>query len=704
MIGFGETAERAGRGHFLVAVVLATLTASCGRTDERRAAAQGGAGAGAEAPGGAGSGAGTTGIVPSEAPPFSIPSAPTSLTLVPCDAISQPEPLGFLPDGRAVVVQRLFRDGKDGGDLVRAWDITTDELETLLVAQPAADIGLADDGARIFESFSLPPAHEPGVRVHTVQGRTVSSSEPMAMTLTAFSGDGNFVLDQNLRRFTLAGELDFDFSAALGEADHALESPVGMSASGDAIATHGYSETGQPLLFVMHDDGSVLALPAEASDLDHCCSEPLSCRSQCGVSFSRDGRYLLSVRRLRKLTVWDLSTETLVLRVDEPSLSSASFAPGSNRLLIATELGVTERNIEGSEELAWRLDGRHPFAIGPEAVLGAESNALVVASREQVLGRWQQPQPTWGAAAVAVTDEAAFAYAADDELPDGFWMMVARYVPDHAGPTATLRAEESQSEWNGQILLSPDEQRVAVVFPDTIRILDATTLEPFVSLPTGAGAIAWSPDGKYLVATPDLHYRDYERAAYVPTKSLTFWSSTSGKLEATYATPTYARSVAFSADGSKVVASGHEIRVPVPDPAGSLTGRPSTQFFNEGAPISFSLDVVTGETSLNDFGELIGWTRELVATERGVFRVSTGEQVSAFDAWNAPDPPVSVVLSPDASLGLAGFPYPQGNLFGVLTGQELIRAGFLSSQMGLAMSRSGGRVMTGSAIYCASSP
>jgi hypothetical protein len=482
-----------------------------------------------------------------------------------------------------------------------------------------------------------------------------------------------------------------------------------MSSNGDAIAKQGYlAETQQPVMFVVYEDGSVKEL-AEAPNLDGCCfgDETLACGSRCGSAFSRDGRYLLSVRSGAQLRVWDLSTEALVVRLDEPSLRSASFAPGTNRLLIATEIGVAEQNIEGSEQSAWNFDGSQSFAVGRSAVLGVQAGALVVVSREQTLGRWQQPRPTWEASAVEVTDEAAFAFAADDDEPaGGFWMMVARYVPDHAGPTATLRAKESQSEWNGQILLSPDMQRVAVVFPDSIRILDATTLEPIVSLPTGASAIAWSPDGKYLAATPDLHYRDPGRLTYVPTKALTFWDSTSGKLEASYATPTYAQSVAFNADGSRVAGSGRELRVVAPEPGPSANERTVTQFFPEGNPISFSLNVLTGETTLEDFGAFIGTTRELIATERGIFRISTGEQVSAFEAWQSAGLPERVVFSSNASVGLAvyGNPYTPSKLFGVLDAHELASGPSGGSRVGLALSRDGRRVAMRTSIYCASVP
>jgi hypothetical protein len=225
-------------------------------------------------------------------------------------------------------------------------------------------------------------------------------------------------------------------------------------------------------------------------------------------------------------------------------------------------------------------------------------------------------------------------------------------------------------------------------------------------LPTGAGAIAWSPDGAYLVATPDLHYRDPGRPAYIPTKTLTFWSSSSGKLEATFATPTFASGVAFSADGSKLVGSGYEVKA-VKGDSGADPGEPTfTLFAPQGDPISFSLDVLTGETSPNHFGELIGWTRELVATKQGVFRVSTGEQVSTIEASQADVLPERVVFSSNAAVALAAShdPLAPAKLFAVLGGQELARGAFAGARMGMALSRDGRRVAAGSSIYCVSAP
>lgn len=184
---------------------------------------------------------------------------------MPCDAISRPEPRGFLADGRAVLTQRL----PSSGGLVRAWDVTSNELETLLVTEQDASIRLSEDGATIFESFTRTSA-EPAFRVHTIADGVVSSGEPTVMPLAAVSGDGGFVLDENLRRFTSAGEPDFDFSVSLPNASGAPSGHVGMSFSGDAIVTLGYTtETLQSVLSVLREDGSVMVL-TEPPDLESC--------------------------------------------------------------------------------------------------------------------------------------------------------------------------------------------------------------------------------------------------------------------------------------------------------------------------------------------------------------------------------------------------------------------------------------------------
>jgi hypothetical protein len=106
---------------------------------------------------------------------------------------------------------------------------------------------------------------------------------------------------------------------------------------------------------------------------------------------------------------------------------------------------------------------------------------------------------------------------------------------------------------------------------------------------------------------------------------------------------------------------------------------------------------------LNDFGELIGSTRELVATERGIFRVSSGEQVAGFAAaWGLDFVPGRVVFSPDASVGLAAPEASdgQGKLCGVLGAHELTAVPSVAPWMGVALSQGARRVALHQAIYC----
>ncbi|HEX2871572.1 MAG TPA: WD40 repeat domain-containing protein [Polyangiaceae bacterium] len=616
-----------------------------------------------------------------------------------------PQPLGLLP-GRALVLQPLRSfDGQPTSSLVRAWEPATNGLETLLVTKPGASVQLSGVGGRLFEKFRA-EGDEPRYRVHELASGVVASSEPIALQLSAISGDGNFVVDETLRRFKAAGELSFDFAPLLSVTLPAGARYAALSFTGDAVAVPtvtspmGADETGEWQITLANDDGTVLQL-ANAPRLDDCCDsgERIGCAPDCGLSFSQDGRYLLGVRRGHRLRAWDTGTGEVVLSIDEPGVQGATFLHGTNRLLIVRESGASEQNIDGTGQLAWSLDD-YRLVTGPDGALGYNDGALVLAARDQVTARWLQPNQTW-ASAVSVTDTEAFAIVPDPDFDAPFPLMVARYAANRAGPTAVFRPRETQSEWEGQIALSPDAQRIAVVFPDSIRILNATTLEPLASLATGAGYIAWSPDGRYVAASPDLHYRDDGRPAPDASKTLSFWDASSGELAAKYATPIHTFGFAFSADGTKVVGWGQTMQV---DEASRSSGGALTWFAPFDDAQSFSMDVLSGQVTGNDLGPQIGWTREVIATEQGIFRISTSELISAFEAVDGElNAPKRVVFAPDASVGAVAFDIPmQGKLFGVLQAEEARSAPFGDWRVGLSLSPGGRRFAVGEGVYCAS--
>jgi hypothetical protein len=644
-----------------------------------------------------------SGIVICPVPEFSVPVTTQTGQLVPCDSISLPEPLGFLADGRPVVAQTFGREHV----LVRSWDVASDDIETLFVARqgpfsPRHYLRVSDDGKTIVE---IPESDPAGFRVYDVERRQLVSPQPIAIAVAAVSADGRFVLDGNLRRFTTDGAPDFDF-APLVPKDAAVpfNARKALSPAGDAIAFEwsGADSNDQPIMVIDRDGGVVRF--SEAPHAGGSCIDP----ENCGLAFSPDRRHLLWFA-LGTLRVWETATARLVVRVDS-GVKGAAFIGAGGRLLIGGDRDVVERDVDRGDLAVWEIEGGPGFVTGGGAVLGYDRGGLLVAAERQVTGtdtavvirgRWRQPVRS-SPGAMAVSPDGVFANLNNwDEpprqSPGGFWeplQMVARFVTGKAGPAATLLTLEGQSQWDGHVLLSHDQRRVALVFPDSIRIADAASLSPLVTIGHGAAAIAWSPDDRYLASTPDLHERDPGRPLDVPSKHVTLWNTDSGALAARFATPVYPQQIAFSATGDRMIGwglGGEVIVVPRPSPSGDVW----TRFEGLEGRASFSIDLRTGLAVKTDAPPFIGSTRELIATEAGVFRVSTGQQLSSFVA----PLPERLVFSGDFSVALGVT--PEGvRLYAVHDGHQIAQGPSMSATDPLALSWDGRRVVVDEAVYC----
>ena len=357
------------------------------------------------------------------------------------------------------------------------------------------------------------------------------------------------------------------------------------------------------------------------------------------MAWSADGRHVLLY--MGSLRVWEVTTGQLIARLDDGVPSAAFSADGAHVVTGDGQGNLIERDLSGAATFTWPIHGDPRIAIGAQGkALGTDSPGLVVATRDRIEASWHQPDYGWPGA-LALTSDAMFAIALDWERNAvdsklSFNLMLARFAVDRAGPTAEFRPDESQSEFLGQVALSPDEQRVAVVFPDTVRILDAATLAPLATIPAGAGMIAWSPDGRYVAATPDLHYRDGNRPAYRPAQEVTVWNASSGSLAARLPTPTYPQAIAFDERGdcrglgypTLTVQSSQR------DTAGiSFSG--VTTFAFDGDAASFAIDLATSTLSPSNLPPYVGATRELVATEDAIVALSTGTTLAAI-----PDPAI----------------------------------------------------------------
>lgn len=398
------------------------------------------------------------------------------------------------------------------------------------------------------------------------------------------------------------------------------------------------------------------------------------------------------------LRVWEIATGALLVKLDQ-GVTSAAFSGSGDRIVTAVDGIVTERPVEGSTGtgavagLAWGLDGRWPFVVGRDVLAGRQGFDLVVVSRDgTAVARWPDAPRGWEGA-FAVTNDAAFAIAeewlGDRTTPSNAGHVLLRFEPERPGPVATFRASEMQSEWDGDIQLSPDGKRLAAVFPDSVRILDAATLALRATVASEAGAVVWSPDGRYIATTPNLHYRDPGKTPVVLSKTVRLWDAASGRLAARFDTPTYAAAVAFDETGARLRGWGTDIEV---TSAGEFI-----QIHTVGESIAFDVDLLTGAAAAISQRPFVGSARELVAVGASISRISTGAPVSTLMAGQAP---TRVLFSGDLSIALALGEWTT-DVYAVLDG-HLVAEGppFATHRDQAAVSADGRRVLLQANIYC----
>ncbi|HXU02395.1 MAG TPA: WD40 repeat domain-containing protein [Polyangia bacterium] len=642
-----------------------------------------------------------TGIVLSQPPPFAIGQAPAPTTFEVCDTLSQPEPVGFLADGRAVIGQTVRAADYSKVTLVRAWDPRTNAVERLFVGSPHYSGTLADilkissDGRRIVDTAYGQ------LRVYDLDRRALVTDQAMPAGVIAVAAGGEFVLGADLRRYTAAGEMDFDFMPFVPSDvryDDLDAFPGALSVAGDAAAVNTVdSVSGAAFVLVLYQDGRVVRLYGPPPD---------DCGGGgCGKAWSADGRNLLDFGA-GALTVWDVESASSLAHIDA-GVSAAAFSSDGTRVITADANGqMTERDLSGNALSTWAVAGDPRTAFGPGRVLGHDPSGLVVATGDRVEARWRQPGYSWPGAVAVTSAGVSYAITFDWDAPTSsmFPLMLARFDAGFAGPTAVFQPRESQSEWVGQVELSPDEQRVAAVFPDAIWIFDAATLSPLASIRVGAGMITWSPDGRYLATTPDFHYRDFGRRDYLPTPEVAVWNTSSGTLAARFQAPVYPKAIAYDAGGRTLVGWGLPTLTDMPHEAIAPQTGLLHSYTLGGDAAGFAIDLATSTASAKDLPPFVAATRDLIATERSIVSVSSGAALSTITA-----PISSGVFSPDFSVLLAVDQAPESvemnvRLLGVATGDVIASIPTTVGpypQPALAVSRGGRVVGVAGDFFCA---
>ncbi|HEY7374509.1 MAG TPA: hypothetical protein VIF57_20265 [Polyangia bacterium] len=638
-----------------------------------------------------------TGIVISTPPPFSIPPAPTAGNLQLCDVnASGAWPIGFLFDGRAIVGVPVS-DAGAGATWVLAWDPRTNAVEPLFTAKislPAPYAAtppfvVSADGRRIFEIAQMT-----SFRVHDVGGGARLSDEPIALDVTAVSGDGNVVLDVGLRVYSAAGQQQFDFSPLLPAGLHSAGLGLqALSFDGSAVAVGMIDADRTPSALVAYDDGRVVTLPDPGPYVD--CDG-----AGCGFSWSTDGRHVLQFGR-GGLRVWEVATAQLTARLDQ-SVAHAAFLADSDDIVTIDDQGnVAERAPSLTPTFTSGIVDRDAVFGAGGRQLGLDATGLAVVDHDGPEGRWPQfGSVDWlGAVAVRGTDSFQVISGGAETSAAGsllFPVRLERFEHGKAGPTAVFHSHAGQSEWRGDVALAPDQTQIAAVFPDLIVVLDPATLTPLARIDAAAGVIAWSPDGRYLAATPDLHYRDGSRPAYVPASEITVWEAATGKLARRFAAPAYAARIAYEQGGARLVGWGYPTLDAVPPTGG---GASQARF-----PVTFEIDLVTGQATTIDMPPFVAATRELVATPVDITSISTGQPLTTIHSQVIR----AGAFSGDFSLlaALDDYDATQSSdlhLLSVADGSVVagVATGYYGSALpALAASRDGRRVQLDSQIYC----
>lgn len=635
--------------------------------------------------------------------PVVIPPAPAAGRLRLCDSIRHPTPLGFLADGRAVIVQGTSTGNRQ---LVRAWDFGTNALETLFDAADWGwnNVGVTADGRRLFEITGFSPGGASELRIFDVAARGFRSPTPLHIAAAALSSDGELVLDHDLRRFTSDGQQDFDFGPLVAsvspEGGAVTHNFKALSPSGEAVAVVVVQRdvpSVEHALVIAHRDGRVLT--AEAPIGTQACGA-------CALAFSPDEHHV-SFQANGGLLVWEVETARLVRRIDE-GVTSASFTHGGARLLTTSTTEVLERDLDGGNPVRWSVDPHNRVVSGPRGVLGNRGHELVVLARdganEIALGRWGHPIRGWTKEPVAVTNDSVFTVVGDWETTDadsgaGPLLRVARFAATKAGPVTTFTPGARGCGRNDLIRLSDDEQRLLVVLPDSVRILDAATLNQLAALPTESGPAAWSPDGRYVATTPNLESRDACRESgprpYTPSRSISIWDARSGRLAARFSTPVYAAAIAFDETGRRLHGWGTDITVEH-EPSELVSGGTIVVFRPTGEPAAFSIDVETGAVTRTDRAPFIGSTRDLVVETQNVVRLSTGNLVSSL----ATADPIQATFSGDMSLVALQTNLGAFRLHGVQDGHLVADGPSYILGRAVALSRDGRRMAFGTDVYC----
>ena len=389
------------------------------------------------------------------------------------------------------------------------------------------------------------------------------------------------------------------------------------------------------------------------------------------------------------------STEPLIVFPVPHVGTSDSIAPdGSMMAVDDLPMDGHETLVDLKTGVAREVGGQHDGAIIGSA-FSPDSRSVVTAGDDQVARVWDVATGSLRATleghsgkvfAPAVTDvdgqETVWTASLDGSMMA--WDLTGDRrlgVPFQAGSGFAGSAPAYQvSESVPGVALSPDGRLLAVTQTDGVQIRDASSHEVVHTIDLGARgivpAVAWSPDGTRLGVAGDAQ-------AIAELFDTATWRSVRGPLSAVDASQ-LARSIAFSADSSRVLVGGDDGLVWSWDAhSGEPVGRPLIV----GAPV---LAVDVSPTN--------GWVAVgLDGPANHVSVYAPGEATPRYTVDQSMGPTGAVAFSPDGTTLATGGGAGEVSLWDATTGASTgpaihIVSGWILS---LGWSRDGASLVTG---------
>ena len=330
----------------------------------------------------------------------------------------------------------------------------------------------------------------------------------------AFSPDGRRLVTASHDRTVRLWDLNGERPVATVLVDHTLVDHTG-SLDPRVISVVTFSQDGRSLLTVpFHGTVKLWDLSGErptATELMKLVSLGTSYEfTIVDAQFSPDGRRLVTAMTDHSVWLWDLSgTQPVgitILRGHSHRVWHVGFSPDGERLVTASEDGTVRLwDLSGTQPTVTVLRA-HTDAVVHAAFSPPDGQRLVTVSRDRTARLWDLSgtQPT-----ATVLGEHAGAVVRAAFSPDGQRLVTASWdrtarLWDLSGPSPTFIILEGHASGVHSAAFSPDGQRLVTASDDnTARLWDLSGTQPTVTV-LGAHTqavvhAAFSPDGQRLV-------------------------------------------------------------------------------------------------------------------------------------------------------------------------------------------------------------